>query len=192
MINRLAGALAAALTLALAPAGATGIDTPAAGVDALETGAIASADDLGGIVAGQWKGRGEVFAKMSQEKPYNVRCDFEGAGEGGNVTMEGECGALFLKRGITFALNETGSAVEGTYDAALRTGVASLSGTRTGDTVDLEIEWNGEVNGDTVARMQIEREGPGELRITVRDIDPATGEERVTTDLSLTREEAAQ
>ena len=188
MVDRRALALATSLFLAFGPAASADARLPSEGLDDLETAAIGVPDDLSALVTGRWTGRGEVLVKMSQARPYNVRCDFEGGGDRASITMEGECGALFVKRGIAFALNQTETGLTGTYDAALRTGVADLVGTRAGDKVDLEIDWNGEVNGDTVASMSIERQGEDALRIVVRDLDPETGEERITTDLSLTRQ----
>lgn len=188
MTIRLRGLGAATAVLALSAVAFADTAKVPDGVDATETGSVGGMEALSELVAGRWSGRGEVLVKMTQTRPYDVKCDFEGGGESdGELTMAGECGALFVKRGIKFALAQTGDALEGTYDASLRTGVAALSGTRTGDMVDLRIVWNGEVNGDTEASMTIERQGEDALRILVRDVDPATGEERVTTDLSLTR-----
>ena len=138
-------------------------------------------------MAGTWSGRGTVLPSFEQEKPFRVKCEFDVSGDESSVSLDGECGALFVKRKVAVALTEGENGITGTYDAALRTGIAELSGTKEGNTIDLEVNWGGEVNGDTEGTMVIERTGENALRIVFRDVNPASGEEEVTTQFELTR-----
>ena len=159
------------------------------GIDPSATGAIQTVamEGLSDGMNGNWKGRGKVLANLKQERPFNVKCDFDVDGDETSVAIVGECGALFVKRPVSVKLEEKDGGVVGTYEADLRTGVAELEGDRDGGSIALDVEWGGEVNGDSVATMQVERVGQDELRIVFRDIHPDTGEEVVTTEFNLER-----
>ena len=189
--------LGAALPVALAagafaPASAE-TTLPTTGTDPVLTGSLdpvaADANDalqFSSDLSGEWKGGGDVLAKIEQERPYRVRCDFTVDASDVRFDLDGECGALFLKRPIRTVLEREGDAVTGTYDAELRTGTAALEGEARDGAIELDVDWGGEVNGDTEARMRIVREGEA-LRVLTIDRDPATGEDVTTSDILLER-----
>ena len=135
------------------------------------TSEIAGMDDstLLGQFVGKWSGRGKVLPKIDGSRPFNVKCDFDLTNEGASSVIDGECGALFIKRPVRVTLALDDGQATGTYDAKLRTGVADLSGEREGDVIDMTIMWNGEVNGDLEASMRIETGGTDTLRLLITD-----------------------
>ena len=181
--------------LAAAPTQATAKDAMAKEAMAKTTPASATAVDTAAMpdeamtatFVGSWKGRGEVLPKIGQKRPFRVTCDFELTNTGASMNIDGECGALFVKRGVTVDLTLKDGEATGTYDASLRTGIAQLSGRRDGNVIDLEIRWNGEVNGDLTAEMRIEAETSDKMRLLITDKDPETGESVQTTDITLER-----
>lgn len=172
-------------TLLAAPTFAASHEAAGTSDDAAMSDAVAM--DFSPDLSGAWEGGGEVFANMEQERPFNVNCDFTVDATDTSFDLDGTCGALFVKRPIRVSLMEEGETVSGTYDADLRTGIAELDGTLEADGIEMAITWGGDVNGDTDARMRLERTNDGGLRIVTFDIDPATGEERTTSDLMIER-----
>ena len=166
---------------------ATDATTDATTNPAADATADAAAMEFSPALSGAWEGRGEVFLNMEQERPFNVKCELNVDASDTTFDLDGECGALFVKRPIRVSLTREGEGITGTYDADLRTGTAQLTGAEAGGAIEMEIEWGGEVNGDTVADMRIVRDGEEGLRIVFTDIDPATGEQRTTSDLVLKR-----
>ena len=177
--------LCAALAQPVAAQTASGDAPTQAPVEGATKGAMAM--EFSPALSGAWEGRGEVFVNMEQERPFNVRCDLTVDASDTTFDLDGECGALFVKRPIRVSLTREGEAITGTYDADLRTGIATMEGGETDGAIEMEITWGGEVNGDTTADMRIVRDGEDGLRIVFTDIDPATGEDRTTSDLVLER-----
>ena len=161
--------------------------TLAAALGAFAHASLADETGFDAGMSGKWTGGGEVLQKITDERPLTVKCEFDMSAEGTAFDLDGQCGVLFVKRAIKLSLEREGEAVAGTYDAKLRTGEATLAGLYDTEAMALEIEWGGDVNGDTMAEMAIERPDEDTLRIKVTDIDPATGEDVVTSDLTLTR-----
>ena len=62
-----------------------------------------------------------------------------------------------------------------------------LSGSRTGDAINLDIRWAKIVNGDRDAQMTVEKIGADAMRLTVTDVDPKTGKTVVTSRIDLKR-----
>ena len=184
---RIAGnvVLAAALLALVSPSVARSTDAGA--TDGTDAAIATPAEGLATGMTGTWSGRGTVLPNFKQKKPLRVKCEFDVTGSETTVNLDGECGALFVKRKVALALTEGESGITGTYDAALRTGVAELAGTKDGDTIDLEIDWGGEVNGDSEGTLIIERTGADALRIMFRDLNPFSGKEEITTEFELTR-----
>lgn len=187
------GAIARADTAAVDPT--TTASVPAVASSDLSSGpslAPSSAPSSGGSMefssglSGPWTARGEVLPSLSMERPFRVKCDFTVDSSDRSFDLDGECGALFVKRPVRTALVREGEAITGTYEADLRTGTATLTGRERDGAIEMDVEWGGEVNGDETARMRIVREGD-KLRVQTIDIDPATGEEVTTTDLLLER-----
>ena len=139
-------------------------------------------------MSGRWVGGGDVLVRIDGKSPFKVKCEVDVNATEAKFNLGGECGALFMKRPFNVVLERTADGVEGTYDAKLRTGQATLEGPYAPDAIELDITWGGEVNGDTSATMTIERPEPDSLRVQVVDRDPATGDDVVTSDLTLTRE----
>lgn len=161
-----------------------------AAADVAPDEAASGTDEMGAMLAqmsGKWSGRGRVLPNIEQERAFNVKCEFDLTNTDASATIDGECGALFVKRPVKVVLNFDGAETTGTYDANLRTGIAQLNGTREGDIIDLEITWNGEVNGDDTATMRIDTSTPNELQLLITDIDPATGQTIETSDITLER-----
>ena len=159
------------------------------GAPASETSSNASTDPGAFVSAmgGTWAGRGTVLPSFEQETPFRVTCEFDVSDDGSAFVIDGECGALFVKRRINVTLEDEDGVINGTYEAELRTGTALLSGTRDGPTIDLDVTWGGEVNGDTEGTMKIERTGDDALRIVFRDMNPATGQDEITSEFELER-----
>jgi hypothetical protein len=65
---------------------------------------------------------------------------------------------------------------------------SKLSGTRTGNSIDLAVRWGRKINGDHSAKMTIEKVGGNRLRLRTIDRDLKTGTDVVTSDSRLTRD----
>ena len=147
-----------------------------------------ASDGFDRSMTGKWTGGGKVLERIADKRPLTVKCEFLMNSGGDAIGMNGHCGVLFVRRTIELTLEREGAAVTGTYDAKLRTGEATLSGDYDPGTLELDVKWGGEVNGDTEAVMRIERTDSDTMRIVVTDYDPATGDDVITSDLTLTRE----
>jgi hypothetical protein len=79
-----------------------------------------------------------------------------------------------------------GSKYSGSYIGA-GTGTAGLSGSRSGNAINLGIRWAKEVNGDRKARMTVEKIGENGMKLTTVDVDPETGKNVVTSQIDLRR-----
>ena len=138
-------------------------------------------------LAGRWTGGGDVLLRTNRS-PLKVDCDIEVAAEEPSFTLEGECGALFIKRPIGVTLEREGERYSGVYTGS-RSGPADLAGTRDGDSISLTVTWAREVNGDVTAAMKLVKESDDSLRLLTEDLDPETGETVVTSDIALARAE---
>ncbi|WP_139315253.1 hypothetical protein [Mongoliimonas terrestris] len=134
----------------------------------------------------RWSGKGSV-QRNAESDPQTVSCDLSGKRTGNQVAIAGTCRAyLVFSRTIAANLTidpDTG-AVTGTYTGS-RVGVASLSGTIKGDTVELAMRWPKPVNGDTRAAMVIRTAADGSLRIVVSDALTPGGPQTAVTDVAL-------
>jgi hypothetical protein len=79
-----------------------------------------------------------------------------------------------------------GTAYTGTYVGS-RSGPAGLNGSREGNAINLDIHWAKNVNGDRDAELTVEKIGADDMRMTVTDVDPATGRMVVTSQIDLKR-----
>ncbi|OXT02593.1 hypothetical protein B7H23_06800 [Notoacmeibacter marinus] len=134
---------------------------------------------------GDWSGSGDTYLdKLGKE--LSVSCDFSIDREQADVSLDGECGALFLKRAIGIQLNpKKDGKVDGTY-LALKEGPTRLEGRLTApDTMSLTMHWPKVVMGDRVAKMTLIRTGPDSFRQIVSD--KQNGKERVTSDITFER-----
>jgi hypothetical protein len=73
------------------------------------------------------------------------------------------------------------------YYTGSRIGPARLTGIRSGDAVNLRIEWPRPVNSDTQATMVIRNDSQGALRITVTDNLTPGGPTQQTSEIVLAR-----
>ena len=62
-----------------------------------------------------------------------------------------------------------------------------MSGKRSGNKINLGIQWAKEVNGDRTAKMTIEKVGSQGMSLTTVDTDPETGKSVVTSLINLRR-----
>jgi hypothetical protein len=91
-----------------------------------------------------------------------------------------------VSRAIGADLKANGAKYSGSYIGA-GTGTAGLSGSRSGNAINLGIRWAKDVNGDRNARMTVEKVGDNGMRLTTVDVDPATGKNVVTSQINLRR-----
>ena len=137
-------------------------------------------------IGGDWQAVGVV--KVNTAVPaVNVQCDFKTASHSQRFDLTGDCRALLVvKKLIAANLTVSNNRYFGTYIGA-RTGIARLSGKRSGDSIDLKIKWAGTVNGDTMATMHIRKENADNLELIITDLDPRSGNRQVTSRFKLAR-----
>ena len=120
-----------------------------------------------GNLAGQWSGSGKAYLKNLGNVPAS--CNMQAAGADDTVNLTGKCGVLFFKIGLGLELKDEGkNQFSGVYTGS-RTGPAKLDGVLDGNKLEMNITWNGEVNGDRKAKMVLERVGPNSFTQTVTD-----------------------
>jgi hypothetical protein len=148
----------------------------------------ALADEAGFLksLRGTWSGKGTIITRIGSS-PFNVSCDFNSKAAGVSLAMTGSCrGLVVVRRTVSADIKANGVGYSGTYLGP--SGVPStLSGTRTGNSINLAVRWGREVNGDRVARMTIKKVGGNRLRLRTIDKDLKTGTAVVTSDIRLTR-----
>jgi len=137
---------------------------------------------------GQWSGSGRV-QREGTSQPRQVTCSVTGTLSENRISAQGTCRAVVIfsrSIGVDLAYDPRSGTYRGTYTGA-RIGPARLSGTRSGDTVNLKIDWPRPVNGDTQAAMVIRNDGQGTLRITVADNLTPGGPIQQTSEIVLAR-----
>jgi len=151
--------------------------------------AQAAEDDFLGRFRGNWSGSGKV-QREGNSQPRQVTCSVTGSPAENRISAQGNCRAavIFSRQiGVDLAYDPRSGVYRGTYTGS-RIGPARLSGTRSGDTVNLRIEWPRPVNGDTQAAMVIRNDGRGTLRITVADNLTPGGPVQQTSEIVLARQ----
>lgn len=135
---------------------------------------------------GSWSGNGTVTTRIGAT-PTNVSCSFDSAASGASLAMNGSCrGFVVIQRAISANLKADGASYSGTYLGPSGR-PSSLSGSRQGDAINLDVRWSREINGDRMANMTIQKVGSNGLRLRTTDKDPKTGQTVVTSDINLTR-----
>lgn len=137
---------------------------------------------------GTWSGSGKVQREGSSQ-PWWVTCSVTGNPTKDGISAHGNCSAIVIFRrqiGVDVSYDPRSGTYSGIYTGA-RIGPARLIGTRTGDALNLRIEWPRPVNGDTRAAMVIRNDGHGTLRITVADNLAPGGPVRQTSEIVLAR-----
>ncbi len=134
---------------------------------------------------GSWSGGGIV---IRNDMSFDVTCKASGQPGDNRITIEGDCGIAIARMRIAadITYDPATGRYSGVYTGA-RVGPARVSGTRSGNVVNLTITWPQPVNGDTRAAMRIENAGGGNLRIVVSDNDEPGGPDKLTHDLLLSQ-----
>lgn len=137
-------------------------------------------------LSGSWQGSGQVRLRPEAE-PVSVVCTLSSRTNGTALNLDGSCRAkVVFSRRIGVDLRAQGPRYSGTYVGSRR-GAASLAGTRTGDTLNLQIRWPDRGSGARVASMQLASKKPGEMRIVTIERHPQTGARVVTANISFSR-----
>lgn len=137
---------------------------------------------------GNWAGSGKV-QREGASQPRQVTCSVTGNPIENRISAQGNCrAALVFSRsiGVDLVYDPRSGTYRGTYTGS-RIGPARLIGTRSGDAVNLRIEWPRPINGDTRAAMVIRNDGQGTLRITVADNLTPGGPIQQTSEITLAR-----
>jgi hypothetical protein len=137
---------------------------------------------------GSWSGSGKV-QREGTSQPRQVTCSITGSPAENRISAQGTCRAVLIftrSIGVNLAYDPRSGTYRGTYTGA-RIGPARLTGTRSGNAVNLMIEWPRPVNGDTQAAMVIRNDGQGTLRITVADNLTPGGPIQQTSEIILAR-----
>lgn len=135
---------------------------------------------------GSWKGSGTVTTRIGA-RPINVNCTFESTASGPSLRMNGTCrGLVVIRRAISADLSANGSRYRGNYVGPSGR-PSGLSGSRSGNSINLAIRWTRDINGDRDAAMTITKMGNNGLRLRTTDKDGAGGPTVVTADIRLTR-----
>ncbi|MBZ9733797.1 hypothetical protein LB534_09260 [Mesorhizobium sp. CA18] len=148
----------------------------------------AHADEAAFLRSLQGKFSGKGMVRIRTNTPVmNINCNFTSDATADSLSLDGTCRALLImSREIRADLKVDGASYTGTYIGS-RSGPAGLSGSRKGDAINLDIHWAKVVNGDRNAELTVEKIGPDNMRMTVTDMDPATGQMVVTSRIDLKR-----
>lgn len=150
------------------------------------SGALASEEDFLKSIEGQWTGGGKVLTKLGGNN-VNVSCNMKSDANAASFSMNGSCRALVVvTRSFTANVTASGARYAGNY-VGVSGKSSKLAGTRSGNTIDLDVTWANEIYGDRKAKMTIQKVGDNGLRIRTIDRDPSSGKSIVTTQLDLRR-----
>lgn len=157
-----------------------------AGAVFASSGAFAAEQDFLKSIEGQWTGGGKVLTKLGGSN-VPVSCKMTSDATSSGFSMNGTCRALaVISRTFTAKVNTSGSAYSGNY-VGVSGQPSKLAGSRSGDTINLDVTWAKVEYGDREAKMTIEKVGDNGLRIRTIDQDPDSGKSVVTTQLDLKR-----
>jgi hypothetical protein len=137
---------------------------------------------------GRWSGSGTV-QREGRSPPRQVTCSVTGYPDENRLSIQGTCrAAVVFSRpvGADLTYDPRSGTYSGTYTGS-RIGPARLTGSRSGDAVNLRIDWPRPVNGDTQAAMVIRNDGRGGLRLTVADNLSPGGPVQQTSEIVLQR-----
>jgi hypothetical protein len=135
---------------------------------------------------GKWAGTGSVKVR-TDSSPIKVNCNFQSDASATALSLDGNCrGLLIISRAVGADLKTNGAKYAGSYVGA-GTGTAGLSGSRSGNAINLSVRWAKEVNGDREARLTVQKVGDNGMKLTTVDVDPETGKDVVTSEINLRR-----
>ncbi|WP_217568457.1 hypothetical protein [Mesorhizobium sp. GbtcB19] len=148
----------------------------------------AHADEAGFLRSLQGKFAGKGTVRIRTNSPImNITCSFTSDATADSLSLDGTCRALLIMtREIRADLKTDGKTYTGTYIGS-RSGPAGLSGAREGNAINLDIHWAKIINGDRDAELTVEKVDGDDMRMTVTDMDPATGKMVVTSQIDLKR-----
>ncbi len=138
---------------------------------------------------GNWAGSGKV-QREGTSLPRQVSCSVSANPDANRLNVQGSCrAAIIFSRpiGALLIYDPRSGEYRGTYTGS-KIGPARLTGTRTGDAVNLRIDWPRPVNGDRQAAMVIRNDGRDALVISVADNLSPGGPIRQTSEIVLQRE----
>lgn len=138
-------------------------------------------------LAGKWAGRGTVRVE-ARSTPVSVSCSFASSTTARSMDLDGSCtGLIVVSRDVGAVIRSEGTRFRGVYRGS-RTGPAALSGTQSGNSLNLAIRWASNVNGDRSAALKLEKVGKNGMRLVTTDKDPDTGKSVVTSNIDLKRQ----
>ncbi|WP_432284269.1 hypothetical protein SLT36_21070 [Aminobacter sp. BA135] len=151
----------------------------------LSAAVVAETDFLQSL-SGSWRGSGQVRLRPDTA-PVPVVCTLQSLSKGTSLNLDGTCRAkIVFSRRIGVDLRADGKHYSGTYVGSRR-GTASLAGSRSGDTLNLRINWPDRGSGARVATMQVASRTAGKMRIVTVERHPQTGSSIVTADIAFSR-----
>jgi hypothetical protein len=135
------------------------------------------------LFGGTWVGTAKVLTVAG---PIQASCHATGQPMANHIAIDGNCGVAIInvRIGADIAYDPETGTYSGSYVGA-KVGPARVSGKREGSIVKLGIIWPQPVHGDTKARMTIQNEGVGSLRMTIFDNLTPGGPEQPTSDAVL-------
>lgn len=147
--------------------------------------AAAPEDDFIGRFGGTWSGSGTV---LRDNVAYDVNCRATGQPAVNQIAIDGACTVSIasIRIGADISYDPATGSYSGTYVGA-KVGPAQVTGKRSGNTVQLTVNWPAPVNGQMKARLVIENGGGGQLRIRLNEFVAPDGGEITTHDLVLTQ-----
>jgi hypothetical protein len=138
-------------------------------------------------LAGKWAGKGMVRVE-ADSTPVSVNCSFDSATTSRSMELDGSCtGLVVVSRDIGAVIRSDGSRFSGVYRGS-RTGPAALSGSQSGNALNLSIRWASNVNGDRSAALKLVKVGKNGMRLVTTDEDPQTGKSVVVSNIDLRRQ----
>ena len=139
------------------------------------TGSLRDADFLQGF-GGSFAGSGKL-KRAADSSSRSLSCTFQGSGGGTRISLDGECSASILSTSVK--IETRFDKASGRYLGSYRDGVgtvATLSGTRRGDTLVLAFNETAEsVNPGPPGRLTIAQDEGG-LRLSLRSSQPDAGQ----------------
>lgn len=148
--------------------------------------AFAADGDFLSSLKGNWKGDGMVLTKIGG-KSVPINCTFDMSGGAASIDMSGDCRSmLVIRRAIKADLKASGNRYTGTYVGP--SGMPSqLSGSQSGNAINLNVHWAKLTNGDRSGTMRIEKISDNRMRLSTIDKDLGTGKSVVTSRIDLSR-----
>ncbi|ATU91678.1 hypothetical protein [Phyllobacterium zundukense] len=136
---------------------------------------------------GKWAGTGTVKVRTNSA-PLAVSCRFDSSATDSSLALDGNCrGLIVISRTIGADLKFNGATYTGSYTGA-GTGKAGLIGSRRDDSINLDIRWAKNVNGDRNAQLVVQKVGNNGMKLTTVDVDPLSGKTVVTSEINLQRQ----